>query len=310
MSKHILKRRLRLVVFGLYLVGFFWFLRTNLFDDGRAAIVIGGALLLGIALGFVVRCFRLKSALVRAFGTDSIRDGSPNEFPLLNVAELERLTLSWEELGFERSRDRASNPNNARDGATFTRVLEHREQGALAEISQTFGRAKIFPFTAAVFSFWGERGPIFAAAEQLQPTVAVAPLAAPTSASPSGKPVTLKADEELWVLVTHNRPANKFWKLMERGRTVSRRIEASASSELWRAHLEERTEVEARLKQAHLRGDLDALLWAHGTILRAQLGARLPQISSWQFVAAYVSLAQLPARYDGELPALAPQTHD
>lgn len=311
MKQHIFKRRLRLVFFAVYLAGFFWYLRTYLSDGRQAAIVIVGALLLGITVGLVVRLFRLKSVLVRAFGTDSIRDGRPDEFPLLDGAELERLTLAWEALGFERSSDRAGNANNARDGSTFTRILEHREQGALAEISQTFGRAKVLPFTAAAFSFWGEREPIFEAANRLKPILAAPPLPAPTSVPVAENPVALEAAEELWMLVTHNRAPNKFWKLMERGRTVSRRMEASATPDsLWRAHLQQRADVEARLNQPHLRGDLDALLRAHGLVLRAQLGARLQRTSAWKFAAAYISLAQLPAHHDGELPALTAQTHD
>ena len=305
MKQQTFKRRLMLALFALYIGWFFWYLRTNVFSAQGATIYVGGALLVGAALGFVVSCFRLKSAFVRAFSSGSLREGTPDEFPLLDKTQLERLTLAWESLGFER-RDFAGNMDNPRGAPTFSRTFAHPTQNAVADISQSFSPAKVLPFTASVTSFWGERAAVIEAATRLQPVAGAPPLAAPVGETKAELPPELASEMQLWMLVTHNRLPNKFWSLMRQRRLISRRLERGATPEtLWQAHLQGRAEVEARLNQPHLSGDLEPLLAAYSAVLSAQIHARLRRTPAWKFGVARFSLAKSPARYDGELPPLA-----
>ena len=298
MKKQILKRRLRLVFFAIYIVAFFWWMRATGFEGAGTAIV--GALVLGGALGLVGMSFRLKQIFLRSFAPQSLRAGSPAEFPDLDRAELERLTHAWQQLGFEPRGDRAGNMDNARGGQTFSRSFEHPAQGAVAEISQIFLPTQVVPFSSSVASFWGERAPVLQRAQQLR-AAAPAPLAAPLA--PTAAPA-LPDEMELWMLVTHNRAPNKFWVLMRQRRLLARRLPREATPEaLWQAHQQQRADVGARLQLPHLRGDLEALLEAHGVVLSAQLRARLARTPAWKFGVARLSRAQSPARYDGELPA-------
>ena len=304
MKKQIFKRRLRLVFFAVYLIGFFWFLHANLFDTGQALGYIAGALLVGTVIGWVVSGFRLKNIFLRTFSADSVREGRPDEFPLLDGTELERLTLAWEALGFERRRDMAGNLDNPRGAPTFLRTFEHPAHDAVAEISQVFAPLKVMPFTCAVMSFWGERASVMEAAHRLIPVAAAPPLAAPVGETPAPLPPEFVGELDFWVLVTHTRLPNKFWSLMRQRHIVSRRLERDSTPEqVWQAHLEQRENVETRLNQPHLCGDLEELLGAHSAVLSAQLYARLKRTPAWKFGVARLSFVPSPAHYDGELPA-------
>ena len=299
------KRKRRLLFLAIQLVALFWFLRTYVTDAWQATLLLAGALAFGLCIGLVALCFRLKRMMVRAFGPESVSDGYPAQFPRLDLAELERLALEWESLGFEHRCDRAGNRNNARDGNNFTRIFEHPDEGALAEITQQFGPEQTYPFSASVFSLWGEREPTLQAAQRIEASATVAaPLAAPSGQPVAPIPVELDADKEIWLLSTHSRAPNKFWKLLARPRTLGRRLAPDATpAMLWSAHQEHRADVESRLKQPHLTGELVALLRSYGVVLRAQTRPILQRTPVWIFGAAHVSLAVPPANYDGELPA-------
>ena len=306
MQKQIFKRRLRLILAAVYLVAAFWWVSsTSSASDG--IMVVGIALLLGAALGFVVLSFRLKRAFLRLFAPGSLRIASIESFPHLDKTELERLTQSWQKLGFEPGVDRGGNMDNPKYGQTFSRVLEHPVQGAVAEISQLFSPTKAGPITLSVVSFWGARAPIFQMAGQIERAAANAintpPLSAPV-APLEDEPPELPDEIEMWLLTTHNRAPNKFWQLMRRKRLLSRRLTGDVTPEtLWRAHLEQRAKVAVRLNSPHETGALEALLEAHGQVLSAQLHAHLKRTPAWKFGLARFSPAASPAVYDGELPA-------
>ena len=301
MKKLLFKRRLRLAFFAVYIIGLTWWLRTSYFGNTRESLIsVGAAILVGTIIGLVALGFRVKQILLRSFAPGSVRAGSIAEFSLLQLNELERLTLAWQELGFEVCGDYAGNLDNPRAGQTFSRVFEHPSQGAIAEVSQMFTPTQIVPFSASVLSFWGERERLFESAAQLRRVAAPAPLAAPAQTSHAVAPVPAM---EMWTLATHNRAPNKFWPLMRQSRVVSRRLPRDASpAMLWQSHLETRGEVEARLHQTPLRGDLEPLLESYNLVASACICAQLNRVPAWKFMVARFSRAKAPAIYNGELP--------
>lgn len=303
MKKQIFKRRLRLAFAPICLTALFWWLIST--SGAREALnIMAFALPVGGVLGLVGLSLRLKSAFSRFFAPGSLRIGSAEEFPHLDRAQWQQLTQLWQQLGFELRVDRAGNMENPAFGPTFSRTLEHRAQGAVAEISQMFLPNKIGPITLSLASFWGERAPVLQMAAQLQSADnAKAPLAAPGAPQAATAP-GLPDEMELWLLITHNRAPNKFWPLVRQKRLLSRRMASDITPEnLWRAHLEQRAQIEARLQLPHETDDMEKLLEAHALVLSAQLQARLKRTPAWKFGWVRLSRAHSPAVYDGELPA-------
>ena len=305
MQKLLFKRRLRLAFFAVYIIGFTWWLSTTgLGNTGESLIYVGVAILVGGFIGQIAFGFRVKQILTRSFAPGNVRAGNVAEFPLLGLDELERLTLAWRDLGFEVRGDYAGNMENPRAGQTFSRVFEHPSQGAIAEVSQMFTPTQIVPFSASVLSFWGEREALLQSAAQLRALTAPAPLAAPTRTSDAAPPAPAM---EIWALATHNRAPNKFWPLMRQARVVSRRLPRDATPKtLWQSHLETRADVEARLHQAPVCGDLEPWLDAYNRVVSARICEQLSRTPAWKFALARFSRAQAPTIYDGELPSAVP----
>ena len=305
MKKQIFKRRLRLAFLPVYLVGAFWWLSTN--GGAREALwIIGVAFSIGLAVGLISLCFRLKKAFLKFFAPGSLRAGSAAEFPRLDSARWDDVTRQWSELGFEASVDRAGNMDNPTYGQTFLRVMEHPVEGAVVEISQQFLPAQIGEINFSVTSLWGERAPVFQTAAQLEraQSAPASPIAAPGALGVAATPSDWADETELWLLITHNRAPNKFWPLLRQKRLISRRIAGEiAPRELWQRHLQQRQSVESRLQMPHEVGDLQALLEAYGLVLSAQLRRRLERTPAWKFGWARLCPSAIPADYDGELPA-------
>ncbi len=291
------KHKLRLALVAVFLLAYFaWLIRNALSGDGVAILFLFG---MPVVFAFTVSA-GIKKNFLSAFQLHYLQNARAEEFPDLDTAQLAQLTRTWEELGFVFAGDTSAGTLGVGTGAAFSRSFEHPTEGAVAEITQQFAPLKTLPFTSSVMSCWGERAPVFEAARALERNFA--PLASPSDSSTSGAPDV--EESNLWVLITHNRPPNKFWPLLRRRRIASLRLPPGTAPEvLWPAHLERRAEVEARLQQPHLRGELAPLGEAHGQLIRAHLLQRMRRTPAWKFGAAFLSRAPVPARYDGELPA-------
>ncbi len=293
------KRKIVLALCALYLLGLCaWFIKNALEGDSSAIPTLVSTFVVGALVGVASVCFRLKKSFIAAFSPDKWGPGKADEFPLLEVAQLEQLTREWEELGFECSRDQVMSGANKSMGTAFSRTFEH-PTGAVAVVMQQFLPQKTLPFTSNVSTFWGERETVLDAARDVK-SLEVAPLALPTHL-----PTQVEPDlrETLWVFLTHNHAPNKFWTLMRQKRLMSERLPpASSPQELWSAHQECRAQLEKRLGEPHLTGELVPLLDAHSCVLSARLSRQLKRTPAWKFGLAFISRAPVPAQYDGELP--------
>ncbi len=264
-------------------------------------IVIG--LGIGVAIGVVISPVIIKRMLITMFSSYSYRPAHLDEFPHLDLPALERLTTQWESLGFVQRGDFLGNSANPKLGTWFSRQFEHQSEGAVVTLMQQFTPTKTLPLNSSVTSLWGQReGAQRDRLELERIAAAIPPIASPLPPAPEKQPPD---DLKFWASATHNRAPNRYFRLMRHPRVLGVRLEANTSpAQMWQFHRERATLIETRLGMAALRGDLPALLYAHGRVLNAILLRRIKATPAWKL--ALYSWNRKPASpiYDGELAPL------
>ncbi|BCM91399.1 hypothetical protein IAD21_03271 [Abditibacteriota bacterium] len=305
MNKRPLWRRVVLAGALLYLL-WFVFLSVRLALQGEFFLLS----VLPFFIGFFVvfYCVNLKRVLMAAFSFSfNHRPASPDEFALLDLPELERLTGEWEALGFVRRGDFGWYSANTRLGTSFSRLFEHQSEGAIVEVLQQFTPLKTLPFTSLIESFWGERDGVLRQAHELErATTARAPLAAPTPTTPAPQAEETSAEDfAMWALVTHNRASNRYFPLLRHPRILGARLDANTSTgQMWQLHQERSALVEARLGQTTLRGDLSTLIHAFTRIINESSARRVRATPAWKLARLSLNRKPAPPIYDGELSPL------
>ena len=200
---------------------------------GHAAAALFG---IGVTLVVFALIFPpiAKQAILKAFPADAVPlPVSPDDFPLLDRAQLQTLTAKLQELGFVALCDYSTNSSGA-SASFFARVMLHDEQHCIVEINQPFPQGKAWPMSVQFQSFFGD-GP-------QRTTFERSPL--PSPGAPLEKPLP---DTNFWRYTTHNQRPYFLARLWRHPRFIGRRMRGGAPSELWLMHLADREKIAARL---------------------------------------------------------------
>lgn len=304
MSKRILRRRLFFAASSLYVIAYLvW--GVWLAQKGDSTVLEFFPFLLVFAFCFlsVMYCLQVKRMLITMFSSSDYRPATADEFPNLDVPELERLTTEWESLGFVQRGDSEGYSANPKLGNWFSRVFENESEGAIVQVLQQFTPTKTLPFNSSVASLWGQSDSEPSDRLELEHRAEVIPpIASPLSPQPQ-KPVSDQLN--FWSYSTHNRAPNRYFRVMKHSRVLGARLDPTTTpAQMWEFHQKRAALINARLGTAALRGDISPLLRAHGRVLGDILVRRLRKTPSWKLAIYSLNRKPGPAITDGELAPL------
>lgn len=297
----------RLIALLIWFAILVWALYSFLLGDwsGLRGIAIGA--IMGLAIILVMYPIRVKQMLLTIFSSYDHRSGTPDQFPNLDLPELERLTAEWELLGFVQRGDSEGYSANPKLGNWFSRVFENEGEGAIVEVMQQFTPTKALPLSSSVVSLWGQSNQVQSDRLELESRAeAIPPIASPLPPSAQA-PKPISDHLNFLSSSTHNRSPNRYFRVMRHPRVLGARLEPTLSPEqMWQFHQKRVALIDARLGTPALHGDLTPLLRAHGRVLNDILVRRLRKTPALKL--AMYSLNRKPPSpvYDGELAPLEP----
>lgn len=263
----------------LYLVGLIAF---ALWSARHGDFFIFGSLVFGLALGWILRPFIFKRALLNSLHHWTTRPSSLGEFPRLDRARVELFSQQWQDLGFELCGAFAVGFKNP----AFSLLLRHPTEGAIAEISQVFALKTALPVKCAVLSFWGDARDLERLSSDLEREQNTSPLSSPEGASRQPERVVGEDELLVWSYATHNRAPNGYWKVLRYSRVLGTRLAPDTSpAELWRVHLERRAFLDERIPAPRIEDDLVRVLQSHAVVLTQLWRTRCRRTPFWRFLA-------------------------